>query len=204
MASKFIELAVTEPVRQAQERYYGVSLSPGANGGPDRLTADEVAFIESRDSFYLSSVSDTGWPYVQHRGGAPGFLRVVGDGSLAFADYRGNRQLLTAGNVATNDRVCLFLMDYPRRTRLKILGRARVVDARDDPGLVERVAAPDVRGRVERVFVLEVMGYDWNCPKYITPRFTAAEVAEVVAPLRQRIAALEAELAAARSGNPQQ
>lgn len=198
MASKFIELAFTDSVRRAQEKCYGATPVPGPVKENDRLTPDEVAFIELRDSFYLSSVSETGWPYVQHRGGAIGFLRVIDESRLAFADYKGNRQLLTTGNVAMNDRVCLFLMDYPRRTRLKILGRVRVVDAREDAGLVEQVAAPELRGRVERVFLIEVVGYDWNCPKYITPRFTAAEVAEAVKPLRERIALLEAELAATR------
>jgi len=128
------------------------------------------------------------------RGGAPGFLRVVSPTQLAFGDYKGNRQMLSTGNVAANNRVALFLMDYPQRTRLKILGRARVVDARERPDLVTQLAEPEVRGNVERLFLINVVSFDWNCPKYITPRYTAAEVDEAVAPLRQRIAELEAQL----------
>ena len=139
-------------------------------------------------------MSESGWPYVQHRGGQPGFLHVVNPTTLAFADYKGNRQMLSTGNVAVNDRVCLFLMDYPQRTRLKILGHARVEDARQHPELVAKFAAPDVQRIVERVFFIDVVSFDWNCPKYITPRYTAAEVEEAVAPLRQRIAELEAQL----------
>ena len=142
----------------------------------------------------MSTVSEHGWPYLQHRGGKPGFLRVISPTTLAFADYKGNRQMLSTGNVAANDRVCLFLMDYPQRTRLKILGHARVEDARQHPELVAKFAEPDVRRIVERVFIIDVASFDWNCPKYITPRYTAAEVEEAVAPLRQRIKELEAQL----------
>ena len=194
MATKFLDLAFTESVLAAQRHYYGASQRLGEVRENDPLTPDEVAFIESRDSFYLSSVSETGWPYMQHRGGPPGFLRATGPATLAFADYKGNRQLLTTGNLATNDRVCLFLMDYPQRTRLKLLGRARVLDARTHPELTAQLAAPEAQRLVERLFLIEVASYDWNCPKYITPRYTAAEVAEAVAPLKQRIAELESQL----------
>jgi len=139
-------------------------------------------------------VSETGWPYVQHRGGPPGFLRVINPTALAFADYKGNRQLLSTGNLAVNDRVTLFLMDYPNRTRLKILGHARVEDAQGHPELVEQFAEPEVRRIVERIFFVDVVSFDWNCQQHITPRYTAAEVETAVAPLRQRIAELEAQL----------
>jgi len=142
----------------------------------------------------MATVTETGWPYMQHRGGAPGFLRVVNPTQLAFADYKGNRQLLSTGNLTTNDRVCLFLMGYPQRTRLKILGHAHVEDARQHPELVAQIAEPAVHRIVERLFFIDVVSFDWNCPKYITPRYTAAEVEEVVAPLRQRIAELEAQI----------
>ena len=124
MADKFHEIFFTDSVRKAQTRYYGKSQR--VEGAPERdaLTEDETAFIQARDSFYMATVSETGWPYVQHRGGKPGFLRVIDSTSLAFADYSGNRQLLTTGNLAVNDRVTLFLMDYPQRARLKILGHA--------------------------------------------------------------------------------
>ena len=142
----------------------------------------------------MATVSETGWPDVQHRGGQPGFLRVLSPTALAFADYKGNRQLLSTGNLAANDRVTLFLMDYPQRTRLKIFGHACVEDARQNPELVAQLAEPEVQRLVERLFLIEVVSFDWNCQKYITPRYTVAEIQELVAPLRQRIAELEAKL----------
>ena len=155
-----------------------------------------MSFIEERDSFYLATVSESGWPYIQHRGGAAGFLHVVGPRTLAFADYKGNRQLLSTGNLAKCDRVALFLMDYPGRTRLKILGHARVENARTHPELTAQIAPPETRPTVERLFVIEVVAFDWNCPQYITPRYTADEVQAALAPLRQRIAELEAQMPA--------
>ncbi len=196
MAEKFLELAFTDSVRKAQERYYGhVRPVPGAGEG-NVLTEDEISFIQARDSFYMATVSESGWPYMQHRGGETGFLHVISPTSLAFADYKGNRQLLSTGNLAANDRVLLFLMDYPQRIRLKILGHGRVEAAREHPELVARLAPPEVERLVERVFLIEVISFDWNCQKYITPRYTAAEVEVAVAPLRERIAELERELKA--------
>lgn len=194
MAGRYLETYFTPPVLAAQRHYFGRSQNIPPQPEHDPLTDEERAFIEARDSFYLATISENGWPYVQHRGGQPGFLRVVGPTQLAFADYKGNRQMLTTGNLAANDRVALFLMDYPRRERLKILGHARVEDARQRPELVAPLAEPEVHGIVERVVLIEVVSFDWNCPKYITPRYTAAEVEEVVAPLKARIAQLEARL----------
>ncbi len=194
MATKFLQLAITDSVRKAQEHYFGNSQRIADAPERDALTNDETQFIQSRDSFYLATVTESGWPYMQHRGGAPGFLRVISPTQLAFADYKGNRQMLSTGNLAVNDRVCLFLMDYPRRERLKILGHARVEDARQHPELVAQFAEPSVHRIVERLFLIEVISFDWNCPKYITPRYTAVEVEAAVAPLRQRIAELEAQL----------
>lgn len=194
MATKFLQLAITDSVRKAQEHYFGNSQCITDAPERDALTDDETQFIQSRDSFYMATVTETGWPYMQHRGGAPGFLRVVSPTQFAFADYKGNRQMLSTGNLAVNDRVCLFLMDYPRRERLKILGHARVEDARQHPELVAQFAEPSVHRIVERLFLIDVISFDWNCPKYITPRYTAAEVEEAVAPLRNRIAELEAQL----------
>ncbi|HYT59803.1 MAG TPA: pyridoxamine 5'-phosphate oxidase family protein [Haliangiales bacterium] len=191
MADKFLEITFTDSVRKAQEHYYGTSQRRHGATERDALTDEEIHFIQARDSFYLATVSESGWPYLQHRGGQPGFLRVVSPTSLAFADYKGNRQMLSTGNLATNDRVCLFLMDYPQRTRLKILGHARVEDARQHSELVAQFAAPDVQRLVERVFFIEVVSFDWNCPKYITPRYTMAEIEALVQPLKQRIAELE-------------
>jgi predicted pyridoxine 5'-phosphate oxidase superfamily flavin-nucleotide-binding protein len=194
MAGKFLELAFTPAVAAAQKKYFGSAQHLPPQPDRDALTDDELQYIRSRDSFYLATVSEAGWPYVQHRGGKPGFLRVVSPTQLAFADYKGNRQMLSTGNLASNDRVCLFLMDYPQRTRLKILGHGRVVDAREQPELVTRVAEPETRGIVERVYLIDVVSYDWNCPKYITPRYTIAEVEEAIAPLRKRIVELEEQL----------
>jgi predicted pyridoxine 5'-phosphate oxidase superfamily flavin-nucleotide-binding protein len=140
-------------------------------------------------------VSESGWPYIQHRGGPAGFLKVGGPHELLFADYGGNRQMLSVGSIAQNDRVCLFLMDYAARERLKILGHARVLDAREHPDLVEKAAPPGGHAaKVERVFVIDVLSFDWNCPKFITPRYTADEVRSVVEPLKAKIAELEQQL----------
>src|SRR5450432_1786878 len=140
MAERFLQTVLTPVVRAAQQRCYGKSQH--IEGAPERdaLTEDEIAFIQARDSFYMATVTETGWPYLQHRGGQPGFLRVLSPIKLAFADYKGNRQLLSTGNLAANDRVSLFLMDYPQRARLKILGHARVEDARQHLELVARFA----------------------------------------------------------------
>jgi uncharacterized protein len=196
MALKFHELTGTDAVLQARKKYYGNSPSPAAAAIQDELTDEEKDFISRRDSFYLATVNADGWPYVQHRGGKPGFLHVVRPDLLAFADYRGNRQLLSTGNLAGNDKVALFLMDYPQRQRLKILGRARTVDAREHPDLVTQLAEPEPRRLVERLFFIEVVAYDWNCSQYITPRFTSEEVREMVSPLQKRLAELEARVAA--------
>ena len=194
MADRFMQTVLTPSVLAAQEHYYKrrTAVRPAAERDP--LSEEERAFIAARDSFYMATVSESGWPYVQHRGGKPGFLRVVSPTQLAFADYKGNRQMLSTGNLAHNDRVSLFLMDYPRRERLKILGHARVEDAREHADLVARMAEPEVHDLVERICLIEVVSFDWNCPKYITPRYTAAEVEEAVTPLRARIAELERQL----------
>jgi len=193
MSTNFLHLAVTDSVRQAQERYYGNSQPATDRTGPDELTEEEIEFIRARDSFYMATINENGWPYIQHRGGRVGFLHVLDPQRLAFADYRGNRQMLSTGNLTTNDRVALFLMDYPRRTRLKILGRAMVQDAREHAELVEQLAEPDARRIVERLFFVKVVAFDWNCPKYITPRYTLEEIEQIVAPLKQRIAELESK-----------
>ena len=194
MALKYLELTMTEAVRRAQNHYYGRDVNIAGAPERDPLGQDEAEFITERDSFYLGSISETGWPYVQHRGGPKGFLRVVNETTLAFADYKGNRQLLTTGNVSVNDRVALFLMDYPNRTRLKILGHARIEDARAHPELVAQLADPKMQSSVERLVFIDVVSFDWNCPKYITPRYSAEEVEAYVGPLKNRIAELEAQL----------
>lgn len=198
MAMKYLELAMTEAVRRAQNHYYGRAVNIAGAPERDPLTQDEAEFIAERDSFYLGSISETGWPYIQHRGGPKGFLRVVDEKTLAFADYKGNHQLLTTGNVSVNDRVALFLMDYQNRARLKILGHARVEDARAHPELVAQLADPKMQQAVERLVFIDVVSFDWNCPKYITPRYSAEEVEAYVGPLKSRIAELEAQLHTAK------
>lgn len=194
MAERYLETMLTPAVLAAEEHYYCRRARKGSAPENDPLTDDEIAFIGVRDSFYMATITENGWPYVQHRGGKPGFLKVLGPMELAFADYKGNRQLISTGNLAVGDRVSLFLMDYPLRTRLKILGHARVEDARDHPELVTQLADPEARHAVERLFFIKVVSYDWNCQQYITPRYTIAEIEALVAPLKARIAELEAKL----------
>lgn len=194
MAANFRHLTLTDSVRQAQQRYYGGSEEDPGESGPDELTPEEIDFIQARDSFYLATITEIGWPYIQHRGGPVGFLRVIDNRTIAFADYRGNRQMLSTGNLAANDRVALFLMDYPQRTRLKILGHAKVEDARQHREFVDQLTQPNDRRLVERLFVIHVVGFDWNCPAHITPRYTAAEIELLVDPLKRRIAELETKL----------
>jgi predicted pyridoxine 5'-phosphate oxidase superfamily flavin-nucleotide-binding protein len=206
MPHRFAELAFTDGVKAAQERYGTRAQNQRLEerAGPNAaLTDREAAFIAERDSFYLATVSETGWPYVQHRGGPPGFLKLIDPRTLAFADFGGNRQFISVGNAAQNDRASLFLMDYANRLRLKVLGRMKVHDLGDaPPELVFEVELPDYPARIERVIAIEVEAFDWNCPQHITPRFTEAEVRAAVQPLRGRIAALEAELARARNAAP--
>lgn len=194
MATKYLDLMFTDSVSRAQKQYYGRAVTIAEAPERDPLGQDEAEFIAARDSFYLGSISETGWPYIQHRGGPAGFLRVVNERTLAFADYKGNRQLLTTGNVSVNDRVALFLMDYPNRARLKILGHARVEDARAHPELIAQLVDPKMLSSVERLVFIDVVSFDWNCPKYITPRYSVEEVNELVGPLKSRIAELEAQI----------
>jgi predicted pyridoxine 5'-phosphate oxidase superfamily flavin-nucleotide-binding protein len=196
MPNRFKQTMSTPAVLAAQEHYYGRAAHAGPAPERDPLTDDERAFIAERDSFYLGTISASGWPYIQHRGGPKGFLCPLDAQTLVFADFGGNRQLLSTGNLATNDHVTLFLMDYPRRERLKILGHARVLDAKEHPELIKQVLSPGFEeSQVERIFTIDVLSYDWNCSQFITPRYTAEEVETAVAPLRKRIAELEKELA---------
>jgi hypothetical protein len=195
MAGRYLETHFTPEVLAAQEHYCGRSQLIPPQPERDPLTTEETEFIGRRDSFYMATVTSDGWPYLQHRGGPAGFLRVIDPQTLGFADFKGNRQLLSTGNLAARDRVSLFLMDYPRRERLKILGHARVLDARDQPGLTDQLTPlPELRGNVERLFLIDVISFDWNCPKYITPRYTEEEVCPIIEPLKKRVAELERAL----------
>jgi len=201
MTYGFLDIASTPSVRAAQEANGSRELWQRFDGdrASDRFTENEIAFIEARDSFYLASVSESGWPYVQHRGGPTGFLKVLDETTLGFADFRGNRQYISLGNISADDRVALILVDYPNRARLKILAHMEVreLDAASD--LASRLALPRYRGKPERAFLLHLETFDWNCPQHITPRFTAAEIEIAVSPLYTRIAALEAENRALRA-----
>jgi predicted pyridoxine 5'-phosphate oxidase superfamily flavin-nucleotide-binding protein len=176
MAITFQQTLMTPAVRRAQEYYYGKAAKARPTSNRDELTAEETDFITACDSFYMATVTEDGWPYIQHRGGPKGFLKVLGRNQLGFADFKGNRQMLSTGNLNGNDRVCLFMMDYPHRERLKILGRAKVLDAREQLGLADQLSpTKELRGSVERLFLIDVLGFDWNCSQYISPRYTVEE-----------------------------
>lgn len=200
MSGGYADIAFTAGVQAVQEamgsrNHYSHVNADG--GGLVEFGEQEVEFISQRDSFYMATVSETDWPYVQHRGGPVGFLKVLSSTTFGFADYRGNRQYVSVGNFLKNDRVALILVDYPSRARLKILGHVKIVGV-EETELLDALKTPAYRARVERGFVVTVAGYDWNCPQHITPRFTAEEVETAVAPLKQRLAALEEELQACR------
>ncbi len=190
------DVAFSPAVKAAQSRLGsrgGYARMEQKGGWRDTITPELAQFIAERDSFYIATASADGQPYIQHRGGPKGFLKVLGERTLGFADFAGNRQYISLGNLSENDRAQLFLMDYAARRRIKVWGRARVVE--DDPALVDRLIDPGYEARPERAFVFEVEAWDVNCPQHITPRYTEAEIAPVIERLQQRIAALEAELA---------
>lgn len=197
----FLDIAITPGVRVAQAEMGSDHLWTDFKGHRafDRFTENEAAFIAGRDSFYMATVSETGWPYVQHRGGPRGFLKQIDDRTLAFADYRGNRQYISVGNIATSGRACLFLMDYARRARLKIYAHVEAVALDADPALTDLVVTPGYGAKLEHIIRLRLAAFDWNCPQHIAPRFTEAEIADAVSPLRERVAELEAENAELRA-----
>jgi len=202
--SRFQKVAFTPGVKDVQSRLgsrdaYGRAEGKTAGDSPDALGDEERAFLAERDSFYLASVGEGGWPYVQHRGGPKGFVKVFDRHTLAFADYRGNKQYISVGNIEHDDRVALIFVDYPNRARLKVLARASIVTGANDPEVIELLSRPVGGARIERAFVLRVEGYDWNCPQHITPRYTVEEMADAIAPIRARIEALEEENRALRA-----
>ncbi|MFE6775749.1 pyridoxamine 5'-phosphate oxidase family protein [Streptomyces sp. NPDC057702] len=200
--SRFAHLAYTDSVLRVQREEGSASAAARAlahGDAPDLIGASEAAFIAERDGFYLGSVSETGWPYVQFRGGPPGFLHVLDERTLGYADVRGNRQYISTGNVRADGRVALFLMDYTRPARLKIFGRAEIRALDEHPDLAERLGGTRTDGRVERLVTIRVEGFNWNCPQHITPRFTQAELAGALPAVRAHIAKVEAENAHLRS-----
>ncbi|MEO8104419.1 MAG: pyridoxamine 5'-phosphate oxidase family protein [Betaproteobacteria bacterium] len=198
MSRAYADIAFTPAVRALQTRAGSRAAYARLDHHEDRrdqLGVAESEFIAARDSFYQATVSETGWPYVQFRGGPAGFLKVLDAKTLGYADFRGNVQYISVGNLSGNDRVAIILMDYARRTRLKLFGRARQVTQAEDPALLERLVASDYRGKVERAIIIAVEGYDWNCPQHITPRYTAEEIADATMPLRDELLKVKAELA---------
>lgn len=190
MGHKFAELAFTPGVKRVQERMGSRRSYQRLEQGDahhDVLGPNEAAFIAERDSFYMATVGETGWPYIQHRGGPPGFIRVLDEKTIGFADFRGNRQYVSVGNLDNDDRVSLILMDYPNRARLKVLGRARLVGL-DDQDTLEKLSIPGYRAVVERGIVIRIEAFDWNCPQHITPRYTLSEIDNATASRHQPMA----------------
>ncbi|MFT4547405.1 MAG: putative pyridoxine 5'-phosphate oxidase superfamily flavin-nucleotide-binding protein [Pseudoalteromonas tetraodonis] len=180
MGQNFSTFAFTDSVKNAQTHYGSRNNYAGLEQEPDRftLTDKEIAFIESRDSFYMSTVGENGWPYMQFRGGPIGFFKVIGERAIGFADFRGNRQYISTGNLNAEKKAMLFLIDYPTRQRVKIWTSCEIKDVDDDPELAAQLISPDYRAKVERLFVFTIEAFDWNCPQHITKRYSLDEIKE--------------------------
>jgi predicted pyridoxine 5'-phosphate oxidase superfamily flavin-nucleotide-binding protein len=196
MAYPFGSLVFTPVVKALQERYgsrrqYAKREDSGFS--QDGIGPSEIEFLAESDSFYMASTGATGWPYIQHRGGPHGFLKVIDEHTVAFADYRGNKQYISAGNVATDDRVALIFVDYPRQARLKILGHVKIFEGADAKDWIEKVRDPGYKSVIERVLVIKVDALDWNCPQHITPRFTEEQIRTALSPVEKRMQTLQQE-----------
>lgn len=199
MPHAFARIAFTSAVRAAQERDgsragYARNFEEDDEVTHQVLGDRESEYLSAARSFYLATVSETGWPYLQHRGGPRGFLKVLDEHTLAFADFRGNRQMVSVGNAAGNDRVALIVMDYARRSRLKILGRLAVRDLEEADPLFPVLVDPDYPAHPQRAMVITVEGFDWNCPQHIPVRIDAEDVGKALAERDARIAELEARV----------
>lgn len=194
MAHNFGSLVFTPVVKALQEKYGSrrqyARMEEGGSS-PDRLGPEETRFIAERDTFYMATIGSSGWPYIQHRGGPKGFLKVIDDHTVAFDDFRGNKQYISTGNIATNDRVALIMVDYPHQARLKILGRAEIFEGDLAKEWVERLRDRGYHAVVERAYVIKVEAFDWNCQQHITPRYTEEEIREVLEPFERRLEELE-------------
>ena len=202
----FGSLVFTPLVKMLQERHGSrrqYARMECTETSQQRLGPAETAFLAERDSFYWATTGATGWPYVQHRGGPKGFLKVVDDRTLALGDFRGNQQYVSAGNLLSDNRVAIIMVDYPAQARLKILGRVEVLEGEPAQAWTDRVRMPGYKAVIERVFVIHVEAFDWNCPQHITPRYTAEEIQDVVRPMEERLHALERENAVLRSRDDQ-
>ena len=197
MSHKFYDLTFTPGVKAAQERYGTRKNYARFEGGePDfyGVSDAERDFIEARDGFYMATVGQDGQPYIQFRGGPPGFLKVLDDNTLGYADFRGNLQYISVGNLSTNDKAALFLMDYANKSRLKILVRVEIRDAVEATEIIGKLTMPGYKAKIERAMILHVEAFDWNCPQHITPRYTINEIRSMTAPLHEHIEKLEKEI----------
>ena len=196
MAYTFGSLVFTPVIKALQEQYGSrrqYAKREASGFAQDGIGPSERQFLAERDSFYMASIGATGWPYIQHRGEPKGFLKVIDEHTVAFADFRGNKQFISTGKLMTDDRVALILVDYPRQARLKIVGHVRIVEGTEAKEWIEKVRDPDYEAIVERVFVIQVAAFDWNCQQHITPRFTEEQIRGALAPIEERMQTLEQE-----------
>jgi predicted pyridoxine 5'-phosphate oxidase superfamily flavin-nucleotide-binding protein len=201
MARNFASLAFTDQVKALQKRFgsratYELVEKRNVVTG---LTESEAEFIGSRDSFYMASIGENGFPYIQHRGGPKGFVKVIDAKTLGFIDFSGNKQYITVGNLMTKSNVALIMMDYPQQARLKIYAKAEIIELNERPDLLKALSLENYKARPERMMLLHVEAYDWNCPQHIVPRYTEEEIEEALAPQREYIKKLEEELKALKS-----
>ena len=201
MAKNFATLAFTDAVKAMQEKAGSRSsyARMERDSYVDGLTENEIDFIAQRDSFYMSSIGENGFPYIQHRGGPKGFIKVLDAKRIGFIDFRGNMQYISVGNIATNKNVALIMVDYPARARLKILAKAEIVELKDDLSLYELLDLKDYKFKPERMMVLHIEAYDWNCPQHITPRYTVEDIEAAFAGQRNQITTLQAEVKALKN-----
>lgn len=198
MPHKFADIMFTNTVKSIQTDFGSRKMYTRMEDTPEDynhlISPSEAAFISARDSLYMATVSETGWPYVQHRGGPEGFVKILDETTLAMPDFRGNRQYVSVGNLTKDNRISLFFMDYPNKTRLKLIGRVELIGP-GQPKIMAKLQMPDYRGHIERGFLIKVEAFDWNCPQHITERYTMPDIEKSVAALQQRIVELETELA---------
>jgi uncharacterized protein len=207
MGNKYLEIAATDSVKRVQQRLGSRATYARREGGPtihQQLGSEEISFIEAQDTFFLASVSETGWPYVQHRGGPKGFVTVLDQSTIGFPEFSGNRQYLSFGNILQDPRVSLFFLDFRRQERLKIFGYATLAERAENPDLLRRLETENLPSKAERAIVIQIEAFDWNCSQYIVPRFSEDEVRDLLQPFKQRIDELETRIQnqESRTGNP--
>lgn len=197
MTARYQQLAFTPNIKAEQVAHGSrehFAKYEGAAEAPDPITGAEAEFIGARDSFYMSTVGETGWPYMQHRGGPVGFVKILDQNTLGMADFRGNRQYISIGNLLADDRASLFFMDYANKRRLKALAHVKRADLSDDPDLAEKLALPGYKAKVEHSLIFTIAAFEWNCPAHITPRYSEAQIAPGIRDLHDQIALLQAEV----------